>query len=230
MSEPLDNPIWHALIGPHARFAIGRGDARRYSPEVSPLAAIKEPTAAAYADLAEDLPLDQDALLFRPVDEALPPGWESILAKPIEQMILPPGTELPAARPAEARALPLSMPDASDMLELVELTKPGPFAPRTVELGGYVGVRDTNGRLIAMAGERLTVPGYAELSAVCVHPAAQGQGLGLATTLVVARAIIARGEVPFLHVWPENPARDLYGKIGLRLRTTLWVLLRRRTR
>jgi ribosomal protein S18 acetylase RimI-like enzyme len=227
MATPLDNPIWHALIGPHARYAIGRGVARRYSPEIAPFAAIAEPSAAAYADLAADLPPDTGVMLFRPTDEPLPAGWVAGDARWLEQMVLSSEAQLPALLPAEARIVPLGVDDAADMLALVEVAKPGPFAKRTVELGGYAGVRDPNGRLIAMAGERLRLPGFVEVSAVCVHPDARGQGLGAAMSLHVIRAALARGEKLFLHVWPDNPAKALYGRIGFRLRAKLWALPRR---
>jgi ribosomal protein S18 acetylase RimI-like enzyme len=222
----LDNPIWHALIGPHARFAIGRGAARRYPAEMAPFAAIAEPTAAAYTDLAADLPPGADVMLFRPTNEPVAPRWEAIDARMLEQMILSPDAAPPDSRPRPA-AVPLGPADAADMLTLVDLTKPGPFGPRTVELGHYIGVRDPNGRLIGMAGERLRLPGHVELSAICVRPEAQGQGLGAALVGHVAQAAAARREVLFLHVWPDNPAKALYARLGFRLRTTLWVLHRR---
>ena len=220
MPTPLDNPIWHALIGPHADYAIGGGAVRRYPPEIAPFAAIAEPSAAAYADLATDLPPDAKVMLLLPADEPLPAGRE---AKWLEQMVLSSGDPLPEL-PSAARIVPLGPDDAADMLALVEVTKPGPFARRTVELGGYAGVRDPGGRLIAMAGERLRLPGFVELSAVCVHPDARGQGLGAAISLHVIRAALARGEVAFLHVWPDNPAKALYGHIGFRLRAKLRTL------
>lgn len=227
MPEPLDNPVWHALIGPHAQFAIGRGAARHYPREIGPFSAIAKRIEAAYADLAADLPPGEDAMLLRPRQEPVPAGWEAPDGRPVEQMILSTGRPLPDLLPAEATAVPLGLQDAAAMQALVELTRPGPFGPRTVELGRYVGVRDRGGRLIAMAGERFRLPGYVELSAVCVHPDAQGQGLGAAMTLNVVRAALERGEVPILHVWPDNPARSLYGRLGFRLRAMLWVLWRR---
>lgn len=229
MTEMLDNPIWHALTGPHTRFAIGAGEARRYPADVSVFAAIKQASAAAYIDLAATVSPDQEIVLFRQTQEPVPAGWESILSKELVQMTLPPGAALPNPRPAEQFAVPLSVKDADDMMALVELTQPGPFAPRTVELGGYFGIRDENGRLIAMAGERLRLEGLTELSAICVHPDAQGKGLGAAMTRLVARRVIARGETPILHAWPENPACALYAKIGFQLRRRLWVLCWRRT-
>ena len=114
------------------------------------------------------------------------------------------------------------------MLALVKTTNPGPFASRTCELGVYVGIRDPrDGQLIAMGGERFRLESHVELSAIAVHPAARGRGLGATITAHLARAAIARGEVPFLHVFPDNPALGLYRRLGFSKRATLWVLWRR---
>jgi ribosomal protein S18 acetylase RimI-like enzyme len=227
MASPLDNPIWHALIGPQAGFAIGQGAARCYRPDVAAFAAFAEPTPAAYGDLTALLPRGQDVILFRPDHEPLPPGWEASDARLLEQMILPSRDVLPRPPSANFDVIPLGLADAADMLNLVAITRPGPFAPQTVTLGRYIGVRDRNGRLVAMAGERMRLPGHVEVSAICVHPDAQGRGLGAALTLDIANAAFDRGETPFLHVWPDNPAKSLYRRLGFRLRTSLWVLVRR---
>jgi len=87
-AHPLDNPVWHALVGPHAGFAIGSGAARHYPRDITPFSAIVEPTAAAYADLAADLPAGLEARLFRPIKEPALPGWGTISARPITQMVL----------------------------------------------------------------------------------------------------------------------------------------------
>jgi hypothetical protein len=75
MQHTLDNPVWHALIGSHADVAIGHGHARHYPRDIAPFSAVAEATAAAYADLAADLPAGVEARLFRPSDEPTPPGW-----------------------------------------------------------------------------------------------------------------------------------------------------------
>jgi len=151
-AHPLDNPVWHALVGPHAGFAIGSGAARHYPRDVTPFSAIAEPTAAAYADLAADLPAGLEARLFRPIKEPALPGWDTISARPITQMVLENPGELPAfAR--KASIFPLGRDDVGDMRALVDLARPGPFGPRTIELGSYAGVREAaTGRLIAMGG------------------------------------------------------------------------------
>jgi ribosomal protein S18 acetylase RimI-like enzyme len=226
-ATPLDNPVWYALTGPHARFAVGQGRARHYPRDMAPFSAIAESTPAAYADLARHIADEIEARLFRPENETPPPGWEAISARPIIQMVLEVSV-LPEPLDAETEIVPLGHADVPEMLALVESTRPGPFGPRTIELGSYVGVRDAQtGSLIAMGGERFSLDHHVELSAIAVHPDARGHGLGAAITAYLARAAIARGQVPFLHVFPDNPAATLYARLGFRERANLWVLWRR---
>jgi GNAT superfamily N-acetyltransferase len=228
-ADPLDNPVWHALVGPHAGFAIGRRAARRYERYVAPFSAIAEPTAAAYADLAADLPARVEARLFRPTEEPTPEGWETTSARPIMQMVWD-GPSLPPPLAGEAGIVRLGRDDIAKMLALVDAARPGPFEPRTIELGNYVGVRDAaTGRLVAMAGERFRLPLYVELSAIAVHPEARGRGLGAALTAHLARSALTHGATPFLHVFPDKPAVSLYTRLGFRERARLWVLWRRPT-
>jgi ribosomal protein S18 acetylase RimI-like enzyme len=227
IGHPLDNPVWHALTGPHATLASGRGAARHYPRDIAPYSAIAEPTASAYADLASDLP-GEEARMFRSRDETAPPGWATISARPIMQMVAKPA-DLPPPLPGEGNVVALGPCDVSEMLALVKIARPGPFAPRTPLLGQYRGIRDRRaGALIAMGGERLRLHGHVELSAIAVYPDARGRGLGAALTAALARAVFDRGKVPFLHVYPDNPAAALYSRLGFRERATLWVLLWRR--
>ncbi len=217
MSGPLDNPVWHALTGPHAGLAMGGGGARHYPRDIAPFSAIAEPGATAYRDLAADLPPGVEARLFRPTDEAVPPAWEAISALPIVQMVADDTMLEPAAGDS---IVPLGDADVDEMLVLAEAARPGPFDRRTVRLGGYVGVR-REGRLVAMAGERFRLPGHIELSAICVHPEWRGAGLGRGLTLYLSQRVRAQGEVPFLHVFPENPAMMVYARLGFRERARL---------
>jgi ribosomal protein S18 acetylase RimI-like enzyme len=221
MEHVLDNPVWHALIGPQAALATGRGMARHYPREAAPFSAIAEAGDAAYADLAGDLAPGLEARLFRPDDEPAPMGWETISARPILQMVAE-----DIAAPPHAEIVPLGPDDVQDMLDLAEAAKPGPFGPRTPQLGRYIGHR-AGGRLLAMGGERFRPPGFVELSAIGVHPEARGSGLGAGITAHLAHAALLRGETPFLHVFPDNPAVALYRRLGFRERRTLWVLWRR---
>jgi ribosomal protein S18 acetylase RimI-like enzyme len=218
----LDNPVWHALTGPHRDHALGRGLARHYPRDVAPFSAIVEPSAAAYADLAADLPADTEARLFRPRVEPLPAGWEEVNRFPMLQMVATRSLESVASLATE-----LSLTDVPEMLELVRATEPGPFGSRTPVLGRYVGIR-CGDRLVAMAGERLRVPGHVELSAICVHPDVRGKGYGATLTRTLMERVFADGEVPFLHVRADNLAAvALYRRLGFETRRELVVLWRR---
>lgn len=224
MNEPLDNPVWHSLTGAHASHAAGVGKARHYARDIAPFSAIEDASAQAYADLATHLPSGVEARLFRPADEPLPKGWEQLDSFPMLQMVAQRQVARIATLPA---VVELGVESADAMLALTTVCKPGPFGARTVLLGGYIGVVE-DGRLLAMAGERMRVAGYVELSAICTHPDARGRGLGAHLTTVLMQRAIDRGERPFLHVRPENTAAcSLYRQLGFETRRELRVLWRR---
>ena len=218
----LDNPVWHALTGPHRGHAIGNGRARHYPRDMAPFSAIAEPTEAAYADLAADLPANTEARLFRPGEEPVPRGWEELDCFPMLQMVasgVPDGGDTVGSL--------LSPADTAAMMDLVAATRPGPFGSHTPLLGRYLGVWH-EGRLVAMAGERLRVPGHVELSAICVHPEARGKHYAIALTRQLMRLAVQAGELPFLHVRPDNVgAIALYERLGFATRRQLVVTWRR---
>jgi ribosomal protein S18 acetylase RimI-like enzyme len=208
----LDNPIWAALTTEHAALALGNGLARRYPSAVSPLAGLREPTPEAFADLRAISGARAGLFTVAPVD--VPDDWEVLHTRWIDQMV---GEAIePPSRSHDL--VTLGAADAPEMLALATLTEPGPFLPETYRMGRYYGIRSDEGRLAAMAGERLRLDGFTELSAVCTHPDFQGRGY--ARTLVSALASQARSEgvVPFLHVKTENGAKVLYEKLGFSVR------------
>lgn len=222
MEHVLDNPVWHALVGPHCAHAVGRGSARHYLRDMAPFSAILEPSDSAYADLAADLPSGMEVRLFRPHKEPLPGGWQELDCFPMLQMC---ASEVPTQ--LSEMGILLSEADSQAMADLVAIAKPGPFGPRTPLLGRYLGVSDGD-RLLAMAGERMRLPGYIELSAICVHPEARGRGYAAGLTLQLMRMALDRGEVPFLHVRPDNAgAVALYRRLGFETRRELVVTWRR---
>lgn len=218
----LDNPVWHALTGSHRVHAFGRGEARHYPRDIAPFSAIAEPSAQAYADLAADLPANTEARLFRPSVEPLPLGWAELDCFPMLQMVASGSSTVSDIAPSL-----LSPADTAAMMDLVAAAKPGPFGPRTPLLGRYLGVWHGD-RLVAMAGERLRMPGHVELSAICVHPEARGKGYGIALTLQLMHLAFEDGDVPFLHVRPDNVgAVALYKRLGFETRREIVVTWRR---
>lgn len=222
-SHPLDNPIWQALAGPHVPLSIARGAARHYRFDVAPFSAIVDRTVEAYNDLAVDLRPRLEARLFRSQEEPAPHGWETVNAKPMLQMVLENEAALGHLNSNSEEIVSLFEEDTDAMLDLAETTKPGPFSRGRLLLGQHVGVK-REGRLIAMAGPRLRLTGFRELSAICVCPEARKTGLGGALTRVLARKFLMEGDTPFLHVFTDNPAIDLYSRLGFRTRKKLWVL------
>ncbi|MET8945760.1 GNAT family N-acetyltransferase [Streptomyces sp. NPDC004542] len=208
----LDNAAWAALTGPHAHLAERVGRAARYPADVSPFTALEHPAdPRAWDDLA--------ALVgpgtVTPVTAVgtVPGGWEIENSGDGVQMI---DTALHAEPDPEA--VRLGPADVSEILGLIALTRPGPFLPRTIELGTYLGIRD-RGRLVALAGERLRPPGWTEISAVCTHPDHRGRGLATRLVRAVAAGIRERGDTPFLHAAASNThAIRLYESIGFTLR------------
>lgn len=208
--QVLDNPVWHALRGPHAHLAEHEGLARRYQPDVTPFAALPDDAdAGAWADLARLVAGGGMVAIFR--DRVDPPdGWQELMRFPTLQLVWPDRSPPPPALTPE----PLTVDDLDQMLDLVARTVPGPFLPRTIELGGYVGLRD-GGRLVAMAGERFNTGEHAEISAVCTDAEHRGRGLAAALVHHLIGSIRSRGEVPFLHVVDDNVgAIALYERLG----------------
>jgi ribosomal protein S18 acetylase RimI-like enzyme len=218
----LDNPVWESLTGPHAQFAERRGRVARYRADISPFAAFEsEPSTGDWRDLAE-LAGPAAGLGVMGMPAAPPAGWEHQLIGPGVQMVAE--GPLPPPLAGEVRPVRLGDDDVPEMLDLVARTKPGPFLPRTIELGAYLGIR-VDRQLVAMAGERLHPPGWTEISAVCTDPSWRGHGF--ARQLTLAEQIRARGENPFLHAVAANPAVALYEKLGFRHRgSTSFTLLR----
>ncbi|THA39550.1 GNAT family N-acetyltransferase [Streptomyces sp. A1547] len=210
----LDNPVWAALSGPSRAFAEAgpAGLAARYVAEASPFAALADPDdPRAWADLAALA--GPGAPVWVTGLPTPPAGWTTTASIPGVQ--LDGGAVRAEAAP---EAVLLGPADVPEMRELVDLTKPGPFLSRTVELGTYLGIRH-EGRLVAMAGERMRPPGWSEISAVCTHPDHRGKGLAGRLIRAVAAGIRERGDRPFLHAAADNTgAIALYESMGFTLR------------
>jgi ribosomal protein S18 acetylase RimI-like enzyme len=212
--HPLDQVIWRALTSRHRDFAEGDHLALRYLAPIAPFAATTDISTASFQSLLALLPTGDRIALFTLEEIMLPSSFFVIERGAVDQMVL-------LAMPSPAGSLPtveLDVGDLPDILALVDATHPGPFGPRTIELGQYIGVR-RRGLLVAMAGERMRLDGFTEISAVCVHPSYRGRGFAAELITTLVRSIASRAETSFLHVFSSNrPAIELYRKLGFVLR------------
>jgi len=218
--HPLENSAWRALTTRQAGLAESLGEARRFVPEISKLGAILAPTEKGFESLAALLRVGETVNLALEAPYQPRPGLALVYTAPALQMVYK-GSGSALASRTDVQIVELGAADANEMVELTELTKPGPFSQRTHELGTYLGIKQ-DGKLIAMAGERLKVPGFTEVSAVCTHPDHIGKGYARILMAEVMRRIADRGELPFLHVRQSNVrAIALYEKLGFEKRILL---------
>ncbi|QPF87627.1 GNAT family N-acetyltransferase [Bradyrhizobium genosp. L] len=219
LSDLLDHPIWSALTTRQRALAEGGAVARRYPTAIAPFADMVDRSAKSFAALSALLSGPEIAVLFTPDPVVAPPEFKVLLAETGEQMIgAPAAFSLPGIE-----IVRLGAADVPAMMALVELTKPGPFGTRTHELGTFLGIR-LKGELVAMTGERMKPGNYAEMTAVCVHPDHRGRGYAQALLSAVSKQIVARGEIPFLHVFTNNTsAIALYRRQGMEIRRRLHI-------
>lgn len=222
----LDNPVWHALVGSQRSLGRVTALAARYQSDVAPFGALAaHSTPAHWVHLAELVGPGGTVSLTGNVPEP-PPTWTVSPAIAAVQLVFEGTPDQVADRDGDLDDVePLGPEDVPAMLQLIELTQPGPFRSRTVYFGGYVGIR-RHGQLVAMAGERLRPPGYAEISAVATDPTYRHQGLATRLVRVAAARIVQRSEIPFLHVSAVNEdAMRLYRSLGFTVRRNVVFVL-----
>ncbi|MDR3527674.1 MAG: GNAT family N-acetyltransferase, partial [Rhizomicrobium sp.] len=195
--------------------SLGGPLAKRFQPDVNLFATSRDDSPEALQALAALVGPGEHVYVMQVAEITIPPGLVASTTAP--------GVQLVAACPITAAetdgVVELGEADAAEMLALATLTEPGPFLPRTHRMGCFLGIK-LGGRLVAMAGERMTAPGYQEVSAVCTHPDFRGRGFARKLSAAVAEQIFARGQTPFLHSWKENHAAiKLYHSLGFEWRT-----------
>jgi predicted GNAT family acetyltransferase len=217
----LDNVIWNALRTSQAHLGSSRGQARKFHRDVSLLAGLSELTDEAYDSLATLVDEGERVGLFLEENPRPPANWKIVASIPLLQMIQKNG-KYPVSAESDVPVFhQLGVADVPEMLALTKLTKPGPFANRTREMGDYFGIRQ-RGALVAMVGERLKLPGFTEISAVCTHPEHLGKGHARRLITLLLERIRGREEQAFLHVREDNTrAVQLYERMGFRKRALL---------
>ena len=221
--HPLDNPFWTALQDRHARFAQCVGEVARYPDDVAPFLGVAAADTRV-GDAFERLVVGDAHVHLLGVAPETPPGWTLEAHPPLAQMI----RETPLPAMDTDGILPLGEAQREDALALTARVYPHYFRARTLQLGRYFGIYE-DGRLAAMAGERLANGGFQEISAICTHPDHLGRGHAARLTTMLTNDILARGRTPYLHVSYGNPrAKSLYERLGYRLRRDIgfWTLRR----
>jgi predicted GNAT family acetyltransferase len=215
MSGPLDRPVWNALTTRQRALAVGDARARRYRPEINLFAAAADPRDA--GAIVALLPEEGAIGLVEAGETPVIPGARVLKQAVVNQMV----AERSPGVAAGFDPLVLGEADAAEMLALATMTEPGPFFAQTHRMGHFIGVRE-NGRLVAMAGQRMRVPGFTEVSGVCTHPDHRGRGYAGKLMRVLIDRIASEGDAAFLHVYPDNAgAIALYEALGFRFRAAL---------
>jgi predicted GNAT family acetyltransferase len=213
--HPLDRPVWASLTTFHASLSTGGALARRFARDVNLFASTREDTPAALAALADLVDPQESVLVLQVPEIVIPPDLVEVKVATGVQMVATRSSVSETTRDIRT----LTEDDAPEMLELATLTQPGPFLARTHTMGTFLGIR-VDGRLVAMAGERMRFPGHTEVSGVCTHPDFRGRGLARHLSAAIAARIEARGDRAFLHAWKTNDsAISLYGGLGFEIRT-----------
>lgn len=222
MTHPLDNPIWNALNTGSAHFSTGNEKCRFIRSDMGFFAGLPSYDAECLKHLYSLCQPGQRVILFPPAELELDDNWLVLNNRELLQMVC---VADPMSSVSKKEIKALEEKDIPAMLELTEMTKPGPFISRTIDFGGYFGIFEGE-KLVSMAGKRLSPDPYVEISAVCTHPDFLGKGLSYQVIQRIIDAIKADGKTPFLHVYPDNtPAVKVYNKLGFESRKTLRVYL-----
>jgi len=217
MKHILDRPIWSALQTDHADLALRLGRAWRYPATIGPFAAAADLSKESMDDLARMPVADEMIALFEPDDIPIPKGMTSLGYFSLHQMVA--GKRLPLLH--DPKVSDLTEADVPAMMELADLAKPGPFSLEAQRLGAFWGIR-VQGKLVAMAGQRMRQPGFVELSGVCTHPEFRGRGFASLLSKYVAGKIASIGRKPYVHVHGTNTAAlAFFGGLGFELRKKL---------
>lgn len=218
MEHVLNNPFWNALISGSSNLSNGNDVVKYFAKDISPFVGLKE-NSIQNLQLLHDV-VSHDPIVFMTTQKMrFPIEWKVLQCIEGFQMIY---SKPELFEEVKMEIVPLEKKDVPQMLALTKLTNPGPFAEKTIKFGHYLGIFDQE-KLVAMAGQRLHVFEYAEISAVCTHPDYLGKGYAKQLLKHQINRIKAASEVPFLHVRSDNKrAIQVYQSLGFQTRTQVF--------
>jgi predicted GNAT family acetyltransferase len=190
------------------------------------LGALAANTAMAFDSLAQLIQRDAVTLYFTSPPQ-IPVGWEIVRAVELHQMVQDSEAPQPSDHSTAPEVIELTPADVPEMSVVYTATRPGrTLCPRIQKLGQFLGIRqqsDEDGKLVAMGGLRLHLPGYREITTVATLPGHEGRGYATAIMRALIDRIHARGERPFLTVRTDNTrAVEIYRRLGFKERTRLY--------
>lgn len=213
MEHLLNNPAFYALQSRDAHLGAGTENVKYFDEEVSPFAGFHEDYSKGFDELYNLLPTGRNILYATRNEIKEPDGWQLIREIKGLQFVF-------AGNSMETKyslnLVPLENKHVEEMIALATLTRPGPFSKRTIDFGHYYGIFD-NDKLVSMAGQRLHVFNFSEVSAVCTHPDYHGKGFAAILLQHQIEIICKSGQTPFLHVRDDNErAIALYERLGFK--------------
>ncbi len=218
----LDNPVWYSLAETHQPFSVDYTIARFYHPDYCPFGGFE-----ATDNISNQV--DEYATL---VDNFYVVGNKPQLSDRLAlhkelvclQMIIDNKIDIEL----KEEVILLTNEHANALFQLVNLVQPGYFKTKTALLGNYFGIFKGE-ELVAVAGERMKMHDYTEVSAIVTHP--NYTGLGYAKQLIAhaVNNIFDQGSIPYLHVVEANMgAIKLYEKLGFvtRRKMSFWNIMK----
>lgn len=214
----LDNPVWNSLSESHQKFALEYNGTKFYNPDYCPFGGYLElentpESADKYASLCGNFFIvgEKPKIL-----DTLKIAKELICL----QMIVREKVQITF----DNEIIKLTEEHKEELFELVNLVQPGYFKANTFLLGNYYGIF-SNKKLVSIAGERMKMNNFTEVSAIITHPDHTGKGYAKQLTSHVVNNIFDEGKIPFLHVVETNlGAIKLYEKLGFvtRRKMSFW--------
>ena len=209
--KDLVNPVWSALNSVDQRLNIGDAEVSYFDSEVSPFVGMQDWGDQAQLNALIKLPIGRSWFVMREGGVKFIDDFVQVITIPLYQMVC---KDFKSNLLSDVDVRLLGEEHLESMLSITGLTKPGPFMSRTIEFGNYKGLL-VGDRLVSMGGERLHVEGYTEVSAVCTHPNQLGKGFGAHMLSILSADVLAKGNIPFLHVRQDNKrAIGMYERLG----------------